>query len=176
MKLLCSILLLTCSTPSLFAETNAREALQILERNTGQETISQVVAIVGFHGADQPNRWQILALDPANEGVLREYVIQNDTVTGPKSIPRQEGEDLPQTPVFLTSMKLNSTDVYQIADDQAIEAGVGFAKVNYQLRWRGNDPEPTWLATLLSSDNQVVGRIYVMAASGTVIHRDFARG
>lgn len=176
MKALVLFFLSALSLSSLFGETTAREALQILERQTDKATISQAVTIVGIHGAEQPHRWQVLALDSENERVLREYVIENGSVTGPKSIPRVAGKDLPSTPIFLTSMKLDSTDVFQIADDQSIEAGVDFAKVNYQLRWRGNDPEPTWLATLLSAENVTVGRIYVMAASGTIVHRDFPKG
>ncbi|MEM1295574.1 MAG: hypothetical protein AAGH89_09430 [Verrucomicrobiota bacterium] len=173
MKALAISLLSILQLSTVLGGMTAREALQVFERQTSKATITQTVAIVGLHGSEQPHRWRFLALDPENENLLREYVLENNTVTGPKSIPRVAGQNLPRTPIFLAAMKLDSTDVYQMADDEAIEAGVSFAKVNYQLRWRGNDPEPTWLATLLSAENAAVGRVYIMAASGTVVHRDF---
>ncbi len=173
MKIFIAAAAIFVAVTPLGAQTGARQALQTLERHAGEEVIGKMVAIVGFNGASQPEAWQILTLAPKNDAVLHEFIVRGKTVTGPKTIARQEGQDLPKLPVLLASMKLDSTDLYHLADDQAIEAGASFAKLNYQLRWRGNDPEPTWRATLLSANNQVVGQIYVMAASGTVMHREF---
>ncbi len=161
---------------SVWGQASARNALQVLERHAGSTIAGNVVAVVGFHGAEQPIAWQILLLDTDDETPLREYIVQDQRVTGPNAIARGEGTDLPKTPVFLAAMKLDSPDVYQIADDQAIEAGVAFAKINYQLRWRGTDPEPTWMATLLTEDNREVGRVYIMSASGKVAFSQFGTG
>ena len=154
-------------------KATARQALQTLEKAIGTAAVAHVVGIVGFEGREQPESWQILVEVPQDDRILHEFVVRNSQLSGPRVLQRSEFKDLPQTPVLLASLKLDSREVFQIADDQAISAGVRFEKLNYQLRWRGNDSEPTWMATLLNAQNHAVGHVFITSASGKVVHTEF---
>ena len=156
------------------AQTTARGALTILEHQAGQAETANVVAIVGNNGQNQPAAWKLLVLDRGNNSQLREYTVQNQHLTGPIAIQRDPKVDLPTTPILLTSLRVDSEEAFRIADDAAIAAGVGFDAVNYQLRWRGNDAEPTWQTTLVNSQGQVAGTVYIAASSGKVMLQQFS--
>jgi len=150
---------------------SARYALRALEMAKGPDEVAHTVAIVGFEGQDQPRTWQILVAGENPNAPLREYMIQGENVSGPRLVERTP--DIPNTPVLTTALRIDSADAFQISDDAAIVAGVGFDKLNYQLRWRGDDPEPSWMTTLIDVNGVEVGRVFVLAASGEVVHRDF---
>ncbi|MEM7014743.1 MAG: hypothetical protein AAF585_25060 [Verrucomicrobiota bacterium] len=160
---------------SVQAETTARGALTILEHQVGAVETANVVAIVGFRGQNQPKSWAILVLDPQNNQQLKEYTVENQRLTaGPKIIPRDPKADMPSTPVLLSSLAVDSSDAFRAADDMAIASGIAFDSINYQLRWRGNDSEPTWLTTLIDSRGKSVGSLYITSGTGKVLHHDFS--
>lgn len=155
------------------AQDSARAALGILEQRAGAAEAANVVAVVGFNGQSQPESWKILVKVNGNDQTLREYIVQKRQLLGPTSVRRTPELDLPRTPILLTALRIDSTEVFRIADDAAIANGVGFDRVSYQLRWRGNDPEPTWLATLIDSTGSATGSVYIGANSGQVTHQSF---
>ncbi|MFT5465002.1 MAG: hypothetical protein ACI8UO_000088 [Verrucomicrobiales bacterium] len=156
------------------AQDSARAALGILEQKAGGTEAANVVAVVGFNGKSQPVSWKILVKINGNDQILREYIVQKRQLLGPTVVQRTADVDLPKTPLLLSALRIDSPEAFRIADDVAIANGVGFDQVNYQLRWRGNDVEPTWLTTLIDSHGKTAGSIYVTANTGTVAHQNFS--
>lgn len=155
------------------AELSARRALQKLERENGPAAVANLVAIAGFHGQHQPGSWRLLTRHPKQPDVFYEFIVSEDGVRPPKVLDRKETPDLPTIPLLLSALRIDSTDAFRIVDDEAIEAGIGFDRLHYQLRWRGNDPQATWLVTLLDVTGDTAGHLFLEATSGRVVKRQF---
>ncbi|MEM0969323.1 MAG: hypothetical protein AAF191_18875 [Verrucomicrobiota bacterium] len=169
-------LFLALSLPlALHAQQSARSALGLFRENRGQASVDNIIAISGMQGMHQPVEWEILTRDLSSPDHFLRYQIQNGVVFGPHRQERKERRDLHPVPIVAsTTLGVDSQEVFQICDDLAISAGIGYDLINYQLQWRGADPEPTWLASLIDEHNQViVGHIFVLADSGQVAHQQF---
>ncbi len=151
----------------------AREALEALERDKGPAVVTNVVGMVGFNGDDQPETWRLLVRDETTPEVLTEYIISGGKVTGQNSIPKTSATDLPEKPLIDAVWRVDSAEAYRIADDEAILAGISFVRLNYQLRFRGADPAPTWLLTFLDATGEDQGQVVIDAADGTIPFRNF---
>ncbi len=150
-----------------------REALGVLERERGAAVVVNVVGIVGFNGDDQPDIWKFLVLDEPDADRLREISVSGGRVSGEAELSRSEYEDLPEKPVTAAALKVDSTEAYRIADDEAILAGASFTRLHYQLRFRGDDEAPTWLVTLVDPVGKAVGHVVIDAADGSIPFLDF---
>jgi len=155
------------------ASPSAREALQVLEGAQGSQAITNVVGIVGFNGDDQPDAWRLLVRDPANADVLQEYVIAGGKLTGRNEIRRADHADLPDKPLLGATLRVDSTEAYRIADDEAILAGISFERLHYQLRFRGADPAPTWLLTFVDATGGEIGQVVIDSSDSSIPFRHF---
>ncbi len=151
----------------------AREALQVLEVSLGAQMIPNVVAMAGFNGDDQPEAWRILVKDAAIPDVLQEFVVSGGKVTSRNEIKRADYTDLPDKSLLAGLWRVDSTEAYRIADDEAILAGISFVRLHYQLRFRGADPSPTWLLTFVDAAGGEQGQVVIDSGDGSIAYRNF---
>jgi len=155
------------------AGPSARQALQVLEGAQGSQAVTNVVGIVGFNGNDQPDAWRLLVRDPANAEVLQEFVVAGGKLAGPNEIRRADHADLPDKPLLGATLRVDSTEAYRIADDEAILAGISFVRLHYQLRFRGGDPAPTWLLTFVDAAGNEIGQVVIDSSDSSIPFRHF---
>jgi len=155
------------------AAPGARDAIRVLEEARGAAILSRVVALVGHHGDDQPVTWRILVAGLGPEDDFTEFEITEGAVAAERPWQRLPGDGLPEKPVLTGLLTVDSTQAYRIADDEAILAGVTLAKLHYQLRFRGHDPNPTWLVTVVDPAGTEVGEVVIDAHDGSIPYQDF---
>jgi hypothetical protein len=155
--------------------SSALEALRVLESALGPQALGSLVAMAGFDGDDQPQTWRLLIKNETAPDVLQEYVVTGGKVTGSNLIKRADYADLPDKPLLglAAAWGVDSPEAYRIADDEAILAGISFARLHYQLRFRGADRAPTWLLTFADAAGAEVGQVVIDSATGAIAYRHF---
>lgn len=152
----------------------ARKALEVFTRTVPGDVSGQIVAIVGFDGATEPAAWSFLVRQPSSGGSrLLEYQVQDGAIKGPRTLPPEEAPAWLNRPLPSTSLPVDSHDVARIVDDDVIQQGVVFSRIDYQLCWREKGPEPLWTATLVGAKGETLGHLFVSSISGEVTHRAF---
>lgn len=151
----------------------ARKALELFTHSVPGDVSTQIVAIVGFDGSTEPAAWFFLVRQPSAPGKLFEYQVQNGGIKGPRTLPPEETPDWLNRPLPSTALPIDSHDVARIVDDDVIQQGVVFSRIDYQLCWRDKGPEPLWTATLVGSKGETLGHLFVSSISGEVTHRAF---
>jgi hypothetical protein len=169
----CALALALAAGSAAGAEPGARDALRVLEEARGAALLLRVVALLGWNGDDQPSAWRILVAGAAPGDDYTEFEVSGGAVTAERPWPRTPGDGLPEKPVLTGLLTVDSTQAYRIADDEAILAGVTLSKLHYQLRFRGHDPHPTWLVTVVDPAGATVGEVVIDAHDGTIPYQDF---
>jgi hypothetical protein len=105
--------------------------------------------------------------------VLQEFVIAGGKLASHHEIRRAEHADLPDKPLLTATLRVDSTEAYRIADDEAILAGISFARIHYQLRFRGADPAPTWLLTFVDAAGGEIGQVVIDSSDSSIPFRHF---
>lgn len=155
------------------AGSTARKALELLVQSVPREVSSQIVAIVGFDGASEPETWSFLVRSPSAPEVIHEYRVREGQLSGPRKLLAEETPEGLDRPLPAGPMPVDSHDVARIIDDAVILEGVHFDRIDYQLCWRGKGPEPLWMATLVGGRGETLGHMFVSSTSGEVTHRAF---
>lgn len=162
-------LLALASTPAL--AVSAFTALQLLS----PEQARTVAVIAGRDGTPEPERWHFLVHDPKAENGLREIVVTGGRKTADRTVS-QFAESLSSGDVIAAdTMKVDSTQVAQLAREFGSANNVSVSALHFDLRKSGPDAKPLWTVTCLDASGAELGKIFVSAASGTVImHPGFA--
>jgi hypothetical protein len=138
-------------------------------RIRGAEVKGHVVGIVGFFGRSLPADWRFLVVDSANRNVRHEYIMKNGREIGQRHFQVNPAQDIPSIPIPLKSLKVDSERAFDIANEAAKAAGVGFDSMHYQLRCRDLRNEPVWLLTPVDRGRKAVGVVYLSAMDGKIL-------
>ena len=104
---------------------------------------------------------------------MLEYRLQGSALRGPRTLSPEETPKGLVKPLPWGSLPVDSHDVARMIDDEVIQKGVQFSRIDYQLCWRDKSPEPLWMATLVGSKGETLGHMFVSSMSGQVTHRAF---
>jgi len=152
----------------------ARTAWQLFVQNIPPRVSSQVLAVLGFDGNTQPEIWRFLVPNPEEPGNILEYRVHDGVLLEPVPLPASEVPgDLLDRPLPANALTVDSHDVARVIDDAVILEGVQFSRLDYQLCWRSEGPEPIWMATLVGETGETLGHMFVSSVSGEVTHRAF---
>lgn len=138
-------------------------------RLRGSEVKGNVVGIVGFFGRSLPADWRLLVTDPANQYMRHEYIMKNGQEIGQRHFRVNPAQDVPSIPIPLHLLKIDSEKAFDVANEAARGAGVGFDSMHYQIRCRDLRNEPVWLLTLVDRNRKAVGVVYLSAMDGKVL-------
>lgn len=148
---------------------SALATLRAFGRERGEAQLARVVGLVGFNGQDQPAQWLILQADVEVSGWLHEYALQGGRVVAQRSFRRNPNQDLPNIPLSLPKIVVDSPQAFALANQAARKAGVGFDSMNFQLRCRDLRNEPVWVLSLMDEGRRTVGVVYLSAVTGEAL-------
>ncbi len=146
-----------------------RSALDVLGKQVSSESLKQVVQVKGFNGQDQPREWRVVLFQPREAGKFRLYRVRDGKVVDNEQLTDETAAELPGGVVPYDKVRVNSAQVFRIADREAKEAKVGFDSISYELRCRELSQDPVWYVDLRDHRNLAVGRLYVSALDGDLL-------
>ncbi|MEM6278340.1 MAG: hypothetical protein AAF733_02605 [Verrucomicrobiota bacterium] len=128
-----------------------------------------ILGLVGFFGEPLPPQWLILSTLKDKPGVLKESVFARGEVIAERRFQKLPGQDLPHIPIQTRGIRFDSLAAFAGAEKSAVENGVSFDSIHYQLRCREADREPVWMLSLVNRAQVVVGVVYVSAEDGDIL-------
>ncbi|WP_395750083.1 hypothetical protein [Prosthecobacter sp.] len=156
------------------------EIATIIDQEYGAATAEGVVLLQSPATAiaTDPAQWSVFARDPFRPGELVCALLTAGT-NGWAPRPAGAGAKLltrvpPQVIVF-NRIKLRSSDVLKIAQQNAALAKTNFVTVSYQLAANVTTGAPEWGLALNDTNNEEVGFIVISAETGAVINQQWEK-
>tara|TARA_R110000850_G_scaffold248959_2_gene373867 strand:+ start:7027 stop:7659 length:633 start_codon:yes stop_codon:yes gene_type:complete len=156
------------------ADSGALAALDSFAQLSGQTENEPVLGMVGFFGQPQPPQWLILTDVINQSGVMRESVVAGGTIVAERKFQRLPNQDMPDIPIDLASLKVDSGAVFKIVEKLAASRKVSFDSVHFQLRSRDLKNEAVWMLNLNNVGQVSVGILYVSAVSGELLRANWS--
>lgn len=158
---------------SSFLSANEKEgAFVAIEQFSLTSQLSEgevILGLVGFYGDPLPPQWLILSSVNEKPAVLKESVFARGKVVAERRFQKLPGQDLPAIPIRVDELQVDSREAFTAAETAAVEKGVSFDSVHYQLRCRESGKEPVWMLSLVNRAQVVVGVVYFSAKSGELL-------
>jgi hypothetical protein len=163
---------LALATPSLaFAESTAFDAAKAVPK-THAKGVSRLIAPAS---ATAPSHWIVLVHDDAAPNGVREFVVNDGTVT-------RFGEGSEFAPVLSSAnrltfakLKVDSTQATQLAAEYAKANALEVAALEYELRQDGNESGALWTVSVFDKTETKLGSLTIAANDGRVVsHPGFA--
>ncbi|MBL9151305.1 MAG: hypothetical protein JNK37_02415 [Verrucomicrobiales bacterium] len=158
--------------PPLAAQDNglpAREALDYLGRQFGDERVNWIVEMRGYDGVPEPEEWEIFVYDPDSRYLVREYWAGKGEATNEGAATDFFPDRSPFGYFRSADLKLGSKAAFTIAEGEARKARMGFDRLNYFLRCREFSREPIWTLELVDAGGNLVGKVYISGDNGDVL-------
>jgi hypothetical protein len=145
-------------------QTTAYEALRVVGKQLGRDSVNHVISVTGVDGDPQPETWMVLLQDRHVPGGVRELGIAGGRVVSERT--RSAAGSLEGATINTSRLNLDSNGAFSVAGHTADKSGTRFSTASYTLRTdeRG---EPIWIVTLLDG-SRPVGTIYIGANEGIV--------
>jgi hypothetical protein len=146
---------------------SAYDALRVLGRESGRDSVDHVISVVGVNGAPQPERWKVLVDDPRARGGVSEIEIADGQIVSQRASGRAVAGSSEGATINTARLNLDSTGAYAVASHTADKSSTQFATASYTLRTdeRG---DPIWVVTLQDNAHRPVGTIHISANRGNV--------
>lgn len=154
------------------AQDTAYNALRVVGRSQGRETLNRVLELRGRGGSPQPAVWKITLDEPRARGGVREIEVQRGKIISERAptAGRTAG-----SPMNFSQLNLDSDGAFTVANQEAQKAAAPFDHVDYLLRSGTGGGAPVWHLELRDSKLGPAGSIDVAADTGTILRQDLAR-
>jgi hypothetical protein len=164
---LISAFVLSCSASLALGGETAYDALRAASGRLGRDAQNRVVELSGKSGQPQPAIWKVVVADDGARGGIQEVDVQRGKVVGQKRM-----SVVPSGPrLNLSAIQLDSDGAFNIANGEAVRAGVSYDRLNYTLSAENQAGLPVWNVELLDGPSARVGVLKISASSGNVIER-----
>lgn len=163
--LVASFVFTTCA----FAQgKSAIAAIKLLPKDAAK----RLARIEAREGAPFPERWYLLAYDPAAQFGMREYVVADGALTASRTLS-QFADGLKVADVIgADAVKFDSEAVASLAARFSMANGARFGSLNYELGKYGENDAPAWRATVMNDKGDTLGVLIITAQKGTVERHD----
>jgi hypothetical protein len=148
-------------------QPTAYDALRVLSRELGRDSVNHVISLAGPDGAPQPERWKILIEDSSIRGELREIEVADGRILSAHAAARELTGSTEGATIDTRRLNLDSSGAFAVASHTADKSGTPFATATYRLR-ADERGEPVWIVTLQNEARRPVGTIYIGANRGNV--------
>ncbi|MGI8603104.1 MAG: hypothetical protein ACR2OZ_08895 [Verrucomicrobiales bacterium] len=170
-RLLVLLFAVAASSEPALGQQTAKKAISSLARERGWGVAHQVVLVAGERGQDQPVEWRIVARDPESRGRFLEFAVRNGHVIEEHLLTPDEVAKISRAPLAQKRVRIDSRQLFALADKAAKKAHIGFDNLDYELRNREFSQEPIWSVRLNDSGGEMVGELAVAADSGAILRR-----
>ncbi len=150
------------------AVDTAYNALRVVGKKNGAETLNHVAELRGRGGVPAPAVWRIVLSDAQARGGVRELEVQGGRIISERA---PTGRNL-GAPMNFNALNLDSEGAFTIANDEAKKAGVAFERVDYLLRSGTGGGAPVWELQLLRREGARVATVQIAADSGTILREE----
>jgi len=155
--------------PASFAVADGGSAYAAVRTARKVSAGAPLAQVTGERGEPRPQEWKLIFADPAARGGVREVVVSGDVIVSERTPLRGYAGLGAAPPIVLTRLNLNSDGAFAIANKQALEKGLGFNWVDYDLRAQNVNGSPVWVLRLFDHMGAPVGGITISAEDGSVI-------
>ena len=169
------LLLLLLSCEGVFAQAppaqgiSAFRGLNQLEKQFGAANLRDIVEVRGFRGQAQPFAWEIVVFDPSTPYLLRTFQVTGSDAVNEGANTTHYPEKEPKGFFSVEAIKVDSIAAFNIANDEARKAKMGFDSLNYRLHAKEYSKEPVWILDLVNARGSLVGRVHLSASTGEVL-------
>jgi hypothetical protein len=139
----------------------AKGALTVLKSERGASIAANVTHVRGHRGQDQPLLWEITSRISDGERV---FVISGEKIIADTIYSSGGGVS-----VDLRRLKIDSGEVFHIANRAAVKANVGFDSIDYELLAAPLGNAPLWLIYLRDIRGRDVGKLEVSGESSKIL-------
>lgn len=159
--------LFSLSASFVYGGETAYDALRAASARVGRDAQNRVLEMRGKSGQPQPVIWRVAVAEDGARGGVQEVDVQRGRVVGVKRMS--------VAPVGvrlnLSAIQLDSDGAFNVANGEAIRAGVSYDRLNYTLSADNQAGIPVWSVELLDGPSTRVGALKISADSGNVIER-----
>lgn len=158
-------LALPCSLPA--QQQTAVPHVDQLQQRYGAVVVANLVEVRGEGGQPVPASWVFTSRDPVQNGSLTEYTVTNGEVVGAQRRRAPWRED--RGAVGAERVRISPLRAFQIAEEMAVRAGVGYHSADFSLLGNGRTGNPEWQLTLRNDAGAEMGSLRISAVDGTVL-------
>lgn len=156
---------------------SAQEAIDLVSAQFGPKAVQWIAELRGRSGVPQPADWELLSYDERMPRLLYRFWATAGRVVDGGPDEERYPLDIPVGYFGMNQVVVDSVAAFTIAEGEARKARMAFDSCDYLLRVREYSTEPIWRLELFDARQQIVGKIYISATSGTVrrtvwIYRD----
>jgi len=155
-----------------WASETAYAAVRAALPSAGSGAMDRLLDVRGNDGAPMPRSWRVTF---GAGGVLKEATVFE--VRDGKVVQRMAvGAGVSTRPIDLARIQVDSDNLFEMVNHEAVVARVAFDKVDYVLSAEGQAPgfAAVWYAELRDSKNGWVGSLRVASESRAVLARNFS--
>lgn len=159
--------LFSLSASFAFGGETAYDALRAASAKVGKDAQNRVLEMKGSSGQPQPGMWRVVVADDGPRGGVQEVDVQRGRVVGLKRTSVAPAG----VKLNLSAIQLDSDGAFNVANGEAIRAGISYDRLNYTLSADNQAGIPVWNVELLDGPSTRVGGLKISADSGNVIER-----
>jgi hypothetical protein len=170
---LCSVFALCAPLPLLASPDSAYQALRAVGTSRGEDSLKQVIEVVGHGGVPQPMVWRVVLNDPAARGGVRELDVAHGKIIAEHTPVNAYSGSAAGAVIDFHKLNLDSSGAFTVTEKEARKAHIGFDSVDYVLRTGdGPDANPVWVIHIMDTDRHSIGDMSVAADTGAIVSSD----
>ncbi len=162
------LLSLILSAASAGANTSALDSLERISAAFGDKVLSGIVELTGTDGQPQPEDWWLLSYDPESPFKLHRYWADSTRATDEGADDSIYLKGAPSGFLRFDKVKLDSTDTFRRANEEALKVGINFDRIDYRLHCREFSDDPIWTVRL-SHRGFFVGKLDFSGSDGSLL-------
>jgi hypothetical protein len=147
---------------------SALEAIQALQSRFGPDVCEVLVAIHGQQGQEQPEEWVVLTLNSQSPNLGQQFAVSRNGVVDKGVPPGLYPDETPPGFINRSQVLIDSPYAFQVLQQAAVRAHVGFNSVNYTLVAKEYGKEPLWRLEPMDVKGRPVGQLDLSAKSGMI--------
>lgn len=130
-----------------------------------------VVWLSADNADPHPDQWYVTARNAARDGLLMNLTIEDGRIVSerPAISPRAFLRQI--TPMNISSLRVNSTDLWRDAIQFAAKRGQQLGTLSLQLQQHGRDATPVWSVWCYDRRGGYIGYFSALATTGVITSR-----
>ncbi|MEQ1853178.1 MAG: hypothetical protein ABMA01_16490 [Chthoniobacteraceae bacterium] len=168
MKLSGFLFLTLVSIAGAQSDGSALAALKLIPKDAAK----RLARIEAREGTPVPERWYLIAYDPAVPRGVREFVVSEGRLAANRTLSQFADELKPADVIGAESVRFDSGEVARLVERFTAANGVRMGSVNYELTKATAAGPAEWRATVLDPNGDQIGMLAMAANTGTVLSHE----
>ena len=157
---------------SLSAQTAAK-AVGVVQQQYGKVYGDRLVAVTGENGGPQPKEWHLFAYDLKQPTLISHFVVSGGKIVNAAMLDAQRSKSWAAPTIGWNRVKVDTEQVFKIADATARAATVGFNSIGYRLMADRASGIPVYQIELTDAAGKPVGNLKIDGVQGRVLSQSW---